>query len=114
MVTSSRVRLLVLIAVAAVFALAIAVPGFQARANPAPSCGVSGTVEGKVTLATPIYWGPNSTDIINYLNVSAGQSFSILGIDSTNSWYKIDMSCSAVWVPADAVQPAWAVTTVVS
>ncbi len=111
MVTSSRVRLIVLVAVLALLAFAITGP---TSANPAPSCGVSGTVEGTVVLPTPIYWGTNSSDIINYLGVTAGQKFSILGIDSTNSWYKIDMSCSAVWVPAAAVQPAWAVTTVVS
>ena len=97
----TRVRLLILVVLVALLVSVVALP---ASANPAPSCAVTSTTVGKVLVASPIYWGPDNADIINYLGVKAGQSFIVLGTDASKSWVKIDMSCSSVWVPAAAIE----------
>lgn len=69
---------------------------------------VDDAVVGSIVAGTAIFWEPVVGSEISGLFVSPGQTFWVLGVDATNSWYKIVIACQAVWVPLDTVGPNYA------
>jgi hypothetical protein len=76
----------------------------------APGCDVqislAGAVSGAFTQTTATYWEPSADAMTSPpVIIEAGKTYYVFGQDASESYYKVLLQCTFLWVPKDTVGP---------